>query len=189
MREKLAITCVDAGRLYYETNDTRRAEQLWIKAAASDAKNVDSRVLLGTLHSKAGQSAKALKQYEELARIQPNNIDHYQQMGFLQARLGNLAAAESALKQMLKIDPRDAAGHRALAKFYLNTKQQPTAALELAATSVKLQPVADGYFVLGWANAQNGKKHEAVAALEEAIRLAPNNPTYRKLYELVQKGK
>jgi tetratricopeptide (TPR) repeat protein len=88
---------------------------------------------------------------------------------------------------MVQLAPNVAAGYRALAKFYLNTKRQSARARELAMAAVKLEPVADSYFVLGWASASNNKLSEARAALSRAIKLDPDNKTYRQLYELVQK--
>jgi tetratricopeptide (TPR) repeat protein len=88
---------------------------------------------------------------------------------------------------MLAVSPQNAAGYRSLAKFYLNTKREATRAAQLAAQAVKLEPVADSYFVLGWSLAVNGRREEAAAAAQKAIQLEPNNPTYRQLYEMVRK--
>jgi tetratricopeptide (TPR) repeat protein len=86
---------------------------------------------------------------------------------------------------MVEIAPRNAAGHRALAKFYLNTNREAALAKKLADKAVKLDPVADSYFVLGWASAKNGKRQQALAALQKAIQLNPGNATYQQLYRTV----
>ena len=186
MRERLAETCTDAGRVYGRRKNPRQAERLWTRAAAVDPQNAACRSLLASLYTKERKAADAVRQYQELLRIEPENVEHYQKIGFLQARLGHFADAESAFRKMVEIAPWNAVGHRALAKFYLNTNREAALAQELADKAVKLDPVADSYFVLGWASAKNGKPQQAVAALQKAIRLNPDNPTYQQLYEAVR---
>jgi tetratricopeptide (TPR) repeat protein len=187
IREEVAVTCIDAGRLYASNEQLAQAEPLWKRACELDEDNPASRKLLGTLYLGQRKAREALEQFKELARLEPTDPDHYQQLGFLEARLGNLAEAERDFKQMLRVAPKDAAGYRSLAKFYLNTKREAKRAQELAAAAVKLEPVADSYFVLGWAQAVNGHRNEAVAALQKAVEMEPKNPTYRQLHEMVQR--
>lgn len=130
---------------------------------------------------------EAVQLYQELVQLEPNNAAHYQQLGFLQARLGNLAAAEDSLKRMVAVAPQQAASYRALAKLYLNTGQQAATARQLAATAVQLEPVADSYFVLGWAQAQTGQLPEALQAIDKAVGLEPQNATYRQLQDAIRK--
>ena len=186
MREKLASTCTDAGRVYLRHKNTRKAEQLWTRAAAVDSQNTACRLLLASLYTKQRKAADALRQYQELRRIEPKNVEHYQKIGFLQARLGKLADAESAFRKMVEIAPRNAAGYRALAKFYLNTNREAELAQKLADKAVQLDPVADSHFVLGWALAKNGNRRQALTELQTAMQLNPDSATYRQLYEAVR---
>jgi tetratricopeptide (TPR) repeat protein len=187
IRGEVAVTCIDAGRLYATHDQLTKAEPLWKRACELDQDNPAGRKLLGTLYLGQRKSGDALEQFKELARLEPGDPDHFQQLGFLEARLGNMSAAERNFKQMLKIAPKNAAGYRSLAKFYLNTKRQAVQAQRLATTAVELEPVADSYFVLGWSHAVNGRRDEAAAALQKAVEMDPNNRTYRQLYEMVRK--
>lgn len=189
MREKLAVTCVDAGRVYLQDQDTETAERLWSRAATLDPKNVPSRSLLAGLFNKRRQLNKALQQYQQLAQLQPRNVEHQEQIGMLHARTGNPRAAETAFRKMVELAPENAAGYRMLAKFYLNTNQQSALAFKLSRQAVKLEPIGESYFVLGWSSAKLGKLADAVAALTEATRLDPKNARYRQLHELVQKSR
>jgi tetratricopeptide (TPR) repeat protein len=186
IREEVAVTCIDAGRLYAGHQQYALAEPLWIRAGELDKDNPTSYKLLGALYLKQRKAVEALEQFTKLARLEPTVADHFQQLGFLEARLGNLAAAERSFKQMLAVAPQNAAGYRSLAKFYLNTKREAQRAAQLAAKAVELEPVADSYFVLGWSLAVNGRREEAAAAAQKAIQLDPNNPTYRQLHEMVR---
>ncbi len=186
IRERLAVTCTDAGRLYGQRENLPLAERLWARAVAVDAKNTASRSYLASLYARQGEHAKAMRLYQELVELDPQNAAYFQQLGFLQAREGDLSAAERSFRQAIRVTPQRAAGYRALAKLYLNTGQKTEAARQLSATAVKLEPVADSYFVLSWANAKSGRIDEALAAIERALRLAPENATYRQLYEAIQ---
>jgi protein O-GlcNAc transferase len=186
IREEVAVTCLDAGRLYAIKERLAEAEPLWKRACELDGDNPDGRRLLGALYLKQRKAREALEQFKELARLEPTEAEHFQQLGFLEARLGNLAAAERYFKRVIAIAPESAAGFRSLAKFYLNTKREAQHAQKLATTAVELEPVADSYFVLGWALAVNGHRDEAAAALQRAIEMEPSNSTYRQLYDKVR---
>jgi tetratricopeptide (TPR) repeat protein len=186
MREEVAITCIDAGRLYASKNQLTQAELLWKRACELDNVNSTARNLLGTLYLHQRKAREAIEQFQVLARLEPTDPSHFQQLGFLEARLGNMAAAERYFKQAVAIAPNNAAGYRSLAKFYLNTKREAKQSQQLAATAVKLEPVADSYFVLGWAQAVNGRRDEAAVALQKAVQMDPKNPTYRQLHEMVR---
>ena len=162
-----------------------RAEELWLTATKHDPKHAACRTLLARYYQKAGKVADALLQYQALARVQPGNAGYYRQIGFLQARLGNFPAAEMSLKKMVEVAPESGTSYRALAKFYLNTNRQLVQAESLARRAVELEPVADSFFVLGWAGAKNGRFSEARKALTKAIQLDPDNVTYRKLYQSI----
>jgi tetratricopeptide (TPR) repeat protein len=186
IRGEVAVTCLDAGRLYAGNKHLSGAESLWKRACELDADNPTARQLLGTLYLGQRKVAEAIEQFEALARLEPKDSGHFERLGFLEARQGNLAAAERYFKQALVIAPKNATGYRSLAKFYLNTKRQAKQAHELAETAVKIEPVADSYFVLGWSLAVNGRRDEAAAALQKAAQMEPSNPTYRQLHEMVQ---
>jgi tetratricopeptide (TPR) repeat protein len=187
IREEVAVTCVDAGRLYAINERLSEAEPLWKRASVLDEDNPTSRKLLSALYLKQRRAPEAFGQFKALAKLEPTDPDHLQQLGFLEARMGNLPAAERYFKQVLAIAPKNASGYRSLAKFYLNTKREAKQALALADTSVKLEPVADSYFVLGWAQAVNGRRDEAADALQKAVQMDPKNPAYRQLHEMVRR--
>jgi tetratricopeptide (TPR) repeat protein len=189
LRDRLAVTCVDAGRVYYRHKEARQAEHLWQRAAAVDGTNAACRIALATLYREEGKKMDALRIYHQLVDIDPKNPSYYQQIGLLHAGMRNLASAESAFQKMLKCAPKQGEGYRMLAQLYLNTNQRLERARQLAATAVELQPVAASYFVLGWACAKTGDPDGARSALATAIKMEPGNATYRRLYQSIQKQK
>ena len=84
----MAVTCIDAGRLYASNEQLAQAEPLWKRACELDEDNPASRKLLGTLYLKQRKAREALEQFKELARLEPADPDHYQQLGFLGSPLG-----------------------------------------------------------------------------------------------------
>jgi cytochrome c-type biogenesis protein CcmH/NrfG len=50
-----------------------------------------------------------------------------------------------------------------------------------------LEATADNYFVLGWACDMNGDTASALAAIDQAIQLEPDNPKYKQIYEIIKK--
>ncbi len=187
MRARLAMTCVDAARYYAKRQNLSSAERLWIRAIEVDNRHLDARTELAALYATQRKLPEAVRLYEELVQLEPDNADHFQQLGFLQARGGNLQAAEASLRQAIRIAPGQAAGYRSLAKLFLNTNQETKTARELSIVAVKLEPVAESYFVLSWACAKSGQRGDALSAIQQAIRLDPENATYRQLLEAIQK--
>ena len=113
IRERLAVTCADAGCLYGERQNLPMAEQLWARAVAVDAKNRASRSYLASLYATQGKHVEAIRLYQELLELDPQNAVYCQQLGFLQAREGDLQAAEDSLRKAIRIAPQRAAGYRA----------------------------------------------------------------------------
>ena len=82
MCEKLANTCLDAGRLYAAT-DLNRAEELWLRGIKADPANVDIRSLLGKLYINQRNAPKALAQFEALHKLEPDNPSYLRQVSLL----------------------------------------------------------------------------------------------------------
>ncbi|OHB65780.1 MAG: hypothetical protein A2V70_00745 [Planctomycetes bacterium RBG_13_63_9] len=187
MRVKLAVTCTDAGRVYQRHGYIWRAEKLWRRAAELDSKNVVCRTLLAGVYEQGRRPEDALRMYGELAGIDPSNVGYHQKMGLLSAGLKRFDAAERAFKKMVEVAPQRGEGYRMLAQLYLNLDRDLSGAKELAATSVRLEPIAPSYFVMAWAHVKNGERAAALAAIRKAVDLDPGNTQYRKMYESIQK--
>ncbi|MCZ7639955.1 MAG: hypothetical protein M5U12_30250 [Verrucomicrobia bacterium] len=83
------------------------------------------------------------------------------------------------MKQALELDPQQPAALNNLARLYLGTGAQRSAALELSRRLVEVQPVAASYDLLGWALYANGLTNEARVAAGKAVELDPTNTMYR----------
>ncbi|MCA9211911.1 MAG: tetratricopeptide repeat protein [Planctomycetales bacterium] len=189
IRSDVAVTFVDSGRIYAADNRTDEALKLWLRAAVIDKQNEMSRNLAAKLYLTQKKPTEALHLLQELVAIDPENAMYHQQAGMLMATAKHFSGAEKHFRKLIELEPKRGEGYRLLAKLYLNTRRNRAMAVKLAAQALKIEPVADSYFVLGWAFAQNNQMEPAEKALRRAIELAPNNKTYQQLFESIFRNK
>jgi Flp pilus assembly protein TadD len=82
--------------------------------------------------------------------------------------------------------PNDPVGYCELARFYLRTNTNVAQAHGLAKKAITLQTNAETYFLLGWAADVNGDRAGAMKAMEQAIKLEPDNQQYRNIYDRIR---
>ena len=187
MRQKLANTYFDAGRIYREQRP-EQAEKMWRRATELDLTHVGSREALATLYIKQRNAAKAIEQYEALAQAVPTNPAYFRQLGLFYVGMRDLSKAEQALKTLIKLSPQDPIGYRTLAQVYLNTEQKTDLALRLAKRATQLQPNAESQFILGLALARNGQREQAIRTVQKAVEMAPEKTSYQRFLESLQGG-
>ena len=107
MERKLAITCVDAGRVYLAHRKPADAERLWHRAAELDANNVAARKELAVLFEKRGSIKKAIAMYAALTKLQPGEVENYKRAGLLHIRANNYDHAETLLKKIIELQPQE----------------------------------------------------------------------------------
>ncbi len=78
--------------------------------------------------------------------------------------------------------PNSSLGHRELAKLNIRTANLPLAKHN-AQIAIDKEPLAENYYILGYAHAASGDRPAAIAALTQALRLKPDNQAYIKAYE------
>jgi tetratricopeptide (TPR) repeat protein len=187
IRSRFAETCTEGGNIYYRHRNAQKAEQLWQTAAALDPKNIACRTNLATLYQRNNRLLQALEFCEQLRELEPENPARHFNVGILNAHLKKFDAAEKAFLKARELAPQKSDSYRMLAQMYLETGRRVAEALALARQAVQIEPTAENYFVLGAVYAKNDNLVEALAALQRAIALDPNNPKYRRIYELFKK--
>jgi tetratricopeptide (TPR) repeat protein len=98
-----------------------------------------------------------------------------------------LDKAEAALRQAIPLAPQKSAGYRDLAYLLLQTGKNHPEALILAQRALSLEPTAANYFVHSRACEANGDFAGALASLEHAVALEPNNQTYHRALDTLRK--
>ncbi len=187
LRASVVKTYLGAERLYRDSGNIAKAEELLNRASGLDPNNTRSLERLASLYYTTKRPGKALECFERIARVDPNNHFSHLNIGRVATHLKMSDKAERAFRKAISLAPNDPAGYRELARFYLGTKTNTAQAYNLAKKAITLGRNAESYFLLGWAADLNGDRIGALQAMEQAIKLQPRNPKYRQIYEAIKK--
>jgi len=187
MRKGAAETYMHAGKMYQDSGNLQRAEELLKKAATLDPKNSLYFMKLASLYQMSGRLSDALEMHKKISEIEPENPTCYLNIGVFSAQLRRFTDAEDAFRKAITLAPESSTGYRELAQLYLKAERKFPQALELAEKAVALEAVAVNYFVLCWASDKNGDTANALKAIERAIQLEPGNLKYKQIYESVRR--
>ncbi len=107
----------------------------------------------------------------------------------LGALVHRLDPGKVPFRKATELAPERSWGPCGLAQLYLHGNRKLREAKSLAAAAVELEPVASNYAVLSEACDKNGDLAGAVAAMQRAVELEPDNTRYQRIYELLQNRK
>lgn len=186
LRQGVVRTYLDAERIYRDSGNKAKAEELLNRASGLDPNNTRCLERLASLYFTTNRAAQALGCFEKIARIDPNNPVPYLNIGQVATMLKMFEKAEQAFRKTVALAPNDPVGYRELARFYLRTNTNIAQAYSLAQKAIALQQNADTYFLLGWAADMNGDRAGALQAMEQALQLEPNNQQYRNIYDRIR---
>jgi len=186
MRKGAAETYMHAGKMYQDSGNLQRAEELLKKAATLDPKNSLCFMKLASLYQMSGRISDALEMHKKISQIEPENPTCYLNIGVFSAQLRRFTDAEEAFRKAIALAPESSIGYRELAQLYLKAERKFPQARELAEKAVALEAIAVNYFVLCWASDKNGDTANALKAIERAIHLEPGNLKYKQIYESIK---
>ena len=192
IKQKVADTCTQAGRIYNNHGDTEQAKTLWLRAIDLDAQNRTAHIQLMRLYKQTGRIEDAIQVCYELIQLTPNNTEHYLNFGIFAMQLSKFELAESAFQKAISLQPKQASGYRELAELYLRANHNLPQAQQLAQRSVALsintsdKSTAQSYYVLAWSYETQNNLKSAINALQQALRLMPADETYQRLYRQLQ---
>ena len=103
----------------------------------------------------------------------------YRYEGTIAQLQGDKEHAKQYFQRVLDVDPRAGIAANNLAWLYLESGEHLDLALQLAQTAVQELPqMPEIQDTLGWVYYKRQLPDRAIVALKEAVRLAPQNPTY-----------
>ncbi|HET9210529.1 MAG TPA: protein kinase [Thermoanaerobaculia bacterium] len=165
----------------YNTGNVQGARGHLHQLLARSPGNYIGESLLGQLELASGSPQRAAEIYADLVQRSPHTIDLCN-LGLAQLLLGRFAEAEQSYRKAVALQPRSAQALLNLADATLLADRGPEAAA-LYSQTIKLaeqDPSAGSDWQLASVRAQSlahlGRRDEAVAAVQEALRLAPDNP-------------
>jgi len=186
LRASVVRTNLDAELLYRDTGNIAKSEELLKRAYELEPDNTRCLERLGLLYHTTNRVDKALEYFEKVAKADPNNPFSHLNIGQVAARLKMYNKAEQAFRKTIELAPSNAAGYRELASLYLRNMKNLSQTKKLARKALSLEKTAANYFIFGWASDVNGDRAEALKAMEQAIKLEPQNQHYRMIYEKIK---
>ena len=159
--------------------DLGRVEEAYphfVRAAQLQPGDPVSQSNIGAYLQQHGHIEEALRQYELTASLTtdaPVLANTYANVGSVYFSMGNYAKARAAYEQSIRLNPNRYSAWIGMG-LLAQRRGDMAEAIRDFATSVELQPSVQAYFELGRTLAQSGRTVEALAAYEQALRMAPD---------------
>ena len=182
-RQEVAGKYTDIGAVLFSRNLDLEAERLWLRATKLSPQDANCRQALAWLYRKTDRRRDAIRMLEELAEIDPNGIQYPLEIGRIHAELGEFDAAARMFQQVRQKAPQAPEGYLAAARLYVDSRRNLPEAVALAREAVELEARASNYELLSEAHEMNGNRTKALAAIERAMILAPDEPRLRQRHE------
>jgi len=186
IQEKIHDTPSDAALYLLQGQALARAKQLagarqsLLRCIELDKQNLSGFVMLAQVEQSLGDTPGAIGHYRQAIALSPNNARLYTTLGTLYESQGNWQDAQALYQRALAIEPEDALAANNLAYLMLEHGGNVTVALTLAQTARRGFPnFPNSADTLGWAYYQNAAYSLAAPLLEDAVKGAPANATYR----------
>ncbi len=168
------------GQSYLGIKQSAEAKQSLSRCVDLDKQNLTCFVMFAQVEQALGDVTEAITHYQRAIALAPGNAGLFTILGALYERQGSWQEAQSLYQRALAIQPDEAVAANNLAFLLLEHDGNVTVALTLAQTARRGFPnVPNSADTLGWAYYQNAAYSLAAPLLEEAVKAAPSNPTYR----------
>ena len=180
-----AETVFSAAQIHERYGRVPEAALLLDKAAQASSDYSDLLLQIAQWHHMRGRTAESLVLHEQIAKAYPKHGFNSFLLGVLYAQTGRFADAKESFLRSIEHSPESPDAYRELARLYLRTHTATRQAKILAEKAVSLAPVASNYLILSRACDANGDRQSALAAMERAIALDPDNQEYRRMYDAI----
>ena len=175
-----------AAKVYIAHGDVHTGEDYLHKAVKLAPHVAEPRSVLAWLYEQQGRADEALRMLAELAEKAPDDLAAQMSLGAAYTRLQRFAEAEKAYLRATELTPHQPGCYVALADLYLQAGRKLPQAKALALKAADMEPRAENYFLLSIACQKNLDAPGALAAIEKAISLEPDNQEYRRAREMMR---
>lgn len=177
------------GGTYWGSDQPKAAEMYRQALAAGGLTPFLEQIATGRVAFVEGRLEDAVTALEEAVRLQPDHADANQLLGAALNRLGRLPEAIAALRRAADASPTSFWPWIELGKIYLETGDYPEAIDVLTVAASRRTDQAQAFALLAEALQGNNQPQQAANAWQQAVTLAPNNPTYRnRLGDVLQES-
>ena len=169
---RLEMVHYELGTLYAQQNKYSEAVGSFKMALDINKTDADAHYALGGVYQKKNEPANAVTEFQEAIRYIPDFREAYDGLATSQAALGKVAEAKyaHAMVELLQGQPASAAP-----QFEELIGQTPSAQY--------------AYFGLGLAYERLGRRDEAIRAVQEFIKINPNDIAAQQALGRLNKGK
>lgn len=167
------------GFVLHRQNRPAESLAVYTKAAGITVPTADDLKIVGLDYVLLDDYPDAMKWLERAVSMDPRNVDAWYCLGRAYHTVARLDEARKAFAKVLELDPRNVKAESNLGLIY-ESSGEPSAAIEAYRRAIQwqedsLRPSEQPYVNLGNILMEQGETKEAMAPLEKAVRLAPNN--------------
>ncbi len=162
------------GDLYWETGKHQEAEASYLRALAINQNDVWAVTGLAIVQSSQQRLAEAEENFRRAIALQPGNWRSYDALGRFLYQNGRYEEAAAAYEEVVSLDTENMQGWGNLGTSLMLSGNFKDAAPAFN-RSIDIEPEVDAYANLGLMYYYLGKTDPAIAALENATSLAPND--------------
>lgn len=174
-----AKSLVLAARAYGETRDFKTAEALLKRAIEADPALLEAYSMLGQLYVADRHLEDALREFQRLAALQPTAVGPKTVVAVLHHMANRRDEAKKAYEAVLRVDASAVVAANNLAWMKLEDGENLDVALRLAqAAKVGSPRSPEVSHTLGLIYYRRNLFVFSVAAFEDAVKFAPDNPEY-----------
>lgn len=177
---------IKLGELHESYDNLESAEHVYQIATKVHPKFLPAYHRLGELYIRQRALEKAISVYRNATVRHPDDAQAWLKLGVIYINKKQFTQAIQAFQRAIAADSTEAEAYNNLARVYAGLGNEPQQAIDLAKKAVSLAPTAKHYDTLAYAYYRNQQYPQALAAINQAIAIAPNVTEYRKLLLKIQ---
>ena len=182
IRALAARTNTAVGKAYSAHGDYQMGEACLRRACELGPASVEPRTVLAWLYEQQERTDEALGMLAELSEKAPDDLGAQMNAASAYVRLKQFDEAERTFRRAIELTPLRAGGYAALAQFFsANPAESGRSRTAGGKGGCSWSPTAENHFLLSLIRRTRGDIAGAVAAIEAAIALAPQNSGYQQV--------
>ncbi len=177
----LPMLYIKLGELHESYDNLTEAFRIYEVATQVHPAYLPAYLNLGRISVQRRDLEKATYAYQKATEIDPNEPQVWVKLGVIYINRRQFESAMLAFKQAIAVDNTAAEAYNSLARLYAGLGKERQQAVALAEHAVTLLPTARNYDTLAYTYYRNAEYDDALAAINQALVLAPDTDEYSKL--------
>ncbi len=166
-------------------SDPATAESYLLRAIELAPVALAAREVLTWLYEIQGRREDQARALQAMLKVAPDRVGAQISCAELCAQIGWIDDAAAAYRKAIELSPHQAGGYLALARLYIDHVRNLPEAEQLAKKAVELEPSANNYYWYAVTCQMNGDSAGALAAIQQAATLEPNNAEYQRVLKII----